>query len=130
MLAPVRGQTEQKSLIQVPGTNRANVSLMIQLQVTKKLEQTPQVLYVFGKVSGKLCAEVRSTDGGREVLEGKKATHPWTRSKKPPKPQSNKQKKAKEKNLGRNRFLNKVCQISKLFSFFRPLRADVMCLFS
>lgn len=97
--APGRGQTEQKSLIKVPGTNRANVSLMIQLQVTKKLEQMPQVLYVFGKVSGKLCAEVRSTDGGREVLEGRKATRPWTKSKKPPKPQSNKQKELKRQTL-------------------------------
>lgn len=68
---------------------------MIQLQITKKLEQTPQVLYIFGKVSGKLSAKVRSTDGGREIQEGKKATHPCTNPKKPPKPQSNKQKELK-----------------------------------
>lgn len=88
---------------------------MIQLQVTKKSEQTPQVLYIFGKVSGKLCAKGRSTDGGREVQEGKQATHPCTTPKKaPPNPnQTNK----KDTNLGRNRFLNKVCQISKLFFF-------------
>lgn len=72
---------------------------MIQLQVTKKLEQTPQVLYIFGKVSGKLCAKVRSTDGEREVQEGKKATHPCTKPKKPPKPQSNKQKELKGETL-------------------------------
>lgn len=81
-LVPVQGQTEQKSLIKLSGANRANVSLMIQLQVTKKLEQMPQVLYVFGKVNGKLCAEVRSTDGGGEVQEGKKTTEPWTKLKK------------------------------------------------
>lgn len=72
---------------------------MIQLQVTKKLEQAPQVVYIFGKLSGKLCAEVRSTDGGREVQEGKQATHPCTNPKQPQKPQSNKQKELKRQTL-------------------------------
>lgn len=100
---------------------------MIQLQVTKKLEQTPQVLYIFGKVSGKLCAKGRSTDGGREVQEGKQATHPCTTPKKAPQTPIKQTKRTKDTNLGRNRFLNKVCQISKLFFF---LRADAKCLFS
>lgn len=72
---------------------------MIQLQVTKKLEQAPRVVYIFGKVSGKLCAEVRSTDGGREVQEGKQATHHVQNQNSPPKPQSNKQKELKRQTL-------------------------------
>lgn len=103
---------------------------MIQLQVTKKSKQTPQVLHIFGKVNGKLCAKVRSTDGGREVQEGKKASHPCTKPKKAPKPPIKQTKRNKETNLGINRFLNKVCQISKLLFFFFSLRADAKCLFS